>query len=1063
MRVLIVIIILLISSVSFSQKVVSGKVVDGTSGEPLSYVNIWSPDHSVSSSDSNGFFTIQIQDSINSLEFSYLSYSTKRIELNGKNNIEVEMFPSSFTLDELVVTAIGIKREATELGYSVEKLQEKDLSYVPTSNLLDNLSGKLAGIQVVGGATGIGSSSKITIRGESSFSNNNPLFVIDGIPINNSTIFNTTSEEAAGFQEIDFGNGAMNIHPQDIESVNVLKGPGASALYGARAANGVIIIETKSGQGRSDFSVSLTNSFSIERPFQLPRFQNQYGQGNSGEFRFEDGLGGGVNDLITYSWGPRLDEGILIEQFDSPVYLDDGTIVRGGDLALYTNEEITPTPFISHPDNLQNFYQYGFTNNNHIAISNSFERGAFRLAIGNTNNKSIIPGVNLDRNNITQNFTFMPFEKTTVSTSGSYIRTSSDNRPSNGYGSENVNYSLVAWGPRSLNIESLRDYWQPGLKNVEQFSFNYTYFDNPYFILHENRNSFVRDRLFGNIKISQELNEHFSISLLSGIDNSAELRKMRRAFSSNRFKNGAYGEHTVDFREVNHQFLINYRNNFQAIGLDVYAGANRMDQQAGTLQSTTLELAQPGIYSLNNAASPVQVDEYRFQKRINSVFGIAKLSWNNYLFLDVTARNDWSSALANPFTASNSSFFYPSASLSWILSRQFTLPQFLSYAKLRGSIAQVGNDTNPYQTSTAFEAQTPYNGQPTFGSQDFIANENLQPERTNAIEIGTDLRFVKDKIGVDITLYQANTSNQIIQLPLPISSGYSQQVVNGGTVQTRGIEIMLNGNLKVNNNLFWKSNIMFHRYSSQILDLPQSSGRLTLAYSRIYDSANQTVWFQVEEGGYIGDMYGTGYQKTEEGQFIVDGQGNLIADDELQKLGNYNPDFVIGWNNRIEYKNFNCSILLNWNQGGELVSRTLSLGAVGGQLEETAERPEEGFVIDGVVDVADEGDPVYIPNQKAISAESYYRQFYDRNHEINNVYDASFIKIRQASIGYLFKIKKKWPLEISIYGNNLFAWSEIPHFDPEQIAVQGNRLLQGVEDMSYATSKSFGIRTNVQF
>lgn len=440
------------------------------------------------------------------------------------------------------------------------------------------------------------------------------------------------------------------------------------------------------------------------------------------------------------------------------------------------------------------------------------------------------------------------------------------------------------------------------------------------------------------------------------------------------------------------------------------------------------------------------------------------------MYIDITARNDWSSALATPFSVSGTSFFYPSVSSSFILSNVVNLPTAISFAKIRASVAQVGNDTGPYQTSGAFVSQIPFNGQPTFSDQNFIPNANLRPEKTTSYELGTDIRFIKDRINLDFTYYNANTVDQIISLPIAISSGYNQQVVNGGKVNTQGVEIILGIVPIKTDNFKWNTTFNFAKNRSVIKDLPQEGGRLTLAYSRIYDSANQTVFFQVEKGGRIGDMYGTGYLKNDKGEFILTSAGNYIANNNLIKIGNYNPDFTLGWSNNFTFKNWNLGFLLDWRQGGEIVSRTRALGNVGGQLAETSYRPTEGIVAQGVINTGTTANPVYVPNTTAISAESYYRQYYDRNHEENNVYDASFLKLRQFSVGYSFKIKEGFVglkntavFNASIIGNNLFAFTQNPHFDPEQLAVQGNGFVSGVEDMSYASSRSIGFKLGVTF
>ena len=1067
MKHLVLVLTLFMINMVNAQETITGIVTD-TDGNTIPYVNILlSGTVTGSTTNENGFYTINVPNLSGEIEFSVLGFETQVVSINNRRTINITLNDSSEVLDEVVLTALGLKRETKELGYVVQSLDAKGVTEVKSVNFLDNLSGKLAGVTINQGATGVGSSSKITIRGEASFSNNNPLFIVDGVPINNNSVFNFTSEAAAGFQEIDFGNGAMEVNPDDIAEVSVLKGPSAAALYGTRASNGVIIIETKSGKNTKGLGVSYNTSFFVDSAFQLPDFQNEYGQGNSGEFAFVDGLGGGTNDLITYSWGPRLDVGNLIPQYDSPLTLADGTVVRGGDTALYNGNTITPTEFKSNPDNLKNFYETGTTLINNIAISNGFDKGNYRLSFTDLRSESIIPGVNLDRQTISTRLSFQPIDKIRINSSISYINSSSDNRPSNGYGSENANYSLVAWGPRSLNIENLKNYWQPGLEGIQQYSYNYTFFDNPYFILNENTNSFNRDRVFGNISASYDITKNLTASIRTGMDYSSELRQLKRAYSSNRFSNGGYAEHDVFYREVNTDFLLNYVNKFNDISVDVSLGGNRLDQKAFTSQSQTTSLAQPGIFRLSNAASPIEVFEFESNKRINSFYGLAKFGYKDFLFLDVTGRNDWSSALATPFSVDNTSFFYPSVSSSFILSEVVDLPKIISFAKLRASWAQVGNDTNPYQTTGAFVAQTPFNGQPTFSNSNTIANANLQPESTSSFEVGADVRLFGDQLRFDISYYNALTKDQIISLPIGISSGYTQQVVNGGEVRSKGVEIILGISPVISQNLKWNSTLNFSTNRSTVESLPQDEGRLTLAYSRIYDSQNQTVFLQAEEGGRVGDLYGTGYLKNDNGDFILTDEGRYIPDNELQKLGNYNPDFMLGFNNQFNYKNWNLGFLFDWRQGGIIVSRTRALGNVGGQLSETAFRPEAGIVPEGVVNTGTQENPVYTPNTVAVSAESYYRQFYDRNHEENNTYDASFLKLRQLSIGYTFENLKVFnqdaTLNLSLIGKNLFAITENPHFDPEQLAVQGQGFISGVEDMSYATTRSIGFKAGFNF
>jgi len=382
-------------------------------------------------------------------------------------------------------------------------------------------------------ANSVTPSSKLTAR-------NSPTSRPSTSWITYNTIINLTNEAAAGFQEVDFGNGAMEVNPADIESVSILKGASAAALYGTRAANGVVVITTKAGGKRDGLGISFSSSFTVDNPFQLPRFQNQFGQGQGGEFEFVDGLGAGVSDNITYSYGPQLDAGLNIPQFDSPLTLPDGRVVRGGDVAVHGGQDIPASPWVSNPDNVADFYETGTTAINSLAISGGGEFGSFRLSATDLRSDSYIPGVNLKRKNISGKFSFRPTDKLSVNANINYVNSNSDNRPGAGYGSENVGYSLVAWYPRQADTEALRDYWQPGLEGTQQYSFNYTFFDNPFFTLQENRNSFNRDRVYGNLSASYEFSPTLKATVRTGMDYSNELRQFRRNFSTNRFAQGQH-------------------------------------------------------------------------------------------------------------------------------------------------------------------------------------------------------------------------------------------------------------------------------------------------------------------------------------------------------------------------------------------------------------------------------------------------------------------------------------------------------------------------------------------
>jgi hypothetical protein len=399
------------------------------------------------------------------------------------------------------------------------------------------------------------------------------------------------------------------------------------------------------------------------------------------------------------------------------------------------------------------------------------------------------------------------------------------------------------------------------------------------------------------------------------------------------------------------------------------------------------------------------------------------------------------------------------------------MPDKVSFLQLRANWAQVGNDTDPYRTSSTFVAQTPFGGQPTFSEQAVLAASGLVPETTTSAEVGFDARFLDDRIGLDVTYYNQTTENQILSLPVPLSSGYRQQIVNGGKVSASGLEAVLSLRPVWNNKIKWTSRFNFSTNKATVEELPEGTDRFTLAFSRVYNSVNQTVFFIVEEGGEIGDIWGTGYLRNDAGDLVLNRSGGFIADNNLKKLGNANPDFILGFQNNVRIGNFDLSVLLDWRQGGEIVSRTLALAGVAGQLEETVNRPAEGFVIEGVQSTGTSDNLIYTQNTTPVSAESYYRSFYNRNHEENNVYDASYLKIREVSLTYRLGQRQLndtflnglGSLSISLIGRNLYAFSEIPHFDPEQFAIQGQNIIGGVEDIAYPSARSFGLNLGVEF
>ncbi len=1050
-----------------AQNTLVGRVTDAETGDPLVGATVLPGAGTAQGTvtDLDGRYSLALPAGTTQICVSYVGMARSRCEpFAGQTELDLEV-NTSVGLGEVVVTALGLQRQNAELGYALQEVDARQIADVTATNFLDNLAGQVAGVNVTTGATGVGSTSLVSIRGEASFSRNTPLYVVDGIPIDNRAILNVTTEASQGFQEVDFGNGAPEVSPFDVANVTVLKGPAAAALYGTRASNGVILINTKSGSRAQGLGISVNSQTTLDRPFRLPEFQNRYGQGRGGKFAYVDGLGGGVNDNITFSYGPELDQGFLTTQYDSPVTLADGTVVRAGDRRLYTTETPTPTPFVSHPDNVSDFYQTGVTTHNNVAISQGFDRGDMRLSFTDLRSDSYLPGVDFGRNNVAARLNFRPNDRIRLSTSLNYANSRSDNRPAGGYGSENLNYTLIAWLGRSTALEPLRDYWQPGFEGVQQFQFNTTFFDNPYFILNENRNSFNRDRVTGYLSAAFDLTDKLEFRVRTGIDRSNEGREFRRAYSTNRFARGAYAENAITFSEQNTDALLTYSDKVGDVNLAVSVGGNRLDQRAEFDQTQAEALTVPGVYRLTNSAIPLVTSGNLSERRINSAYGLVRAGFRESVFLDVTGRNDWSSALATSASADGTSFFYPSVGLSWIVSRDLDLPSVVSYFQLRASGAQVGNDTDPYRTGGTFLPSTPVNGAPTYTDQLQLPASGLRPERATAYEVGFDVRLFEERIGLDVTAYTQLNEDQILALPAPISSGYESRVVNGGSVRAEGIEAVINVRAVRRGDFRYDATINFNTAIARVVSLPDGKAT-TLAYARVYNTPGQTVFIIAEEGGRIGDMYGTGYLRNEAGQYVVNARGAFIADNTLRKLGNYNPDFQVGFTNRLAYRNFNLSALVDWRQGGEVVSRTQALAGYSGQLAITADRPAGGILVPGVMNFGTAEAPNYRPNTTPISAEDYYISYYNREHEEHNTLDATFVKLREVRLGYDFGTARlPWlqDASVALIGRNLAMWSPIKLFDPEQFAAQGQGFVRGVEDMSYPTPRSVGLSLSANF
>jgi len=1021
--------------------------------------------------DAEGHFSLSTASKDFTLQISSVGFERMEVEVtNGNLPARITMQESAEKLDEVVVTALGIRRERGSIASSIGKIDQAQLTDVPMTNMVNSMAGQVAGVQITNGSSGVGSSSRIIIRGENSLSSTNqPLFVVDGVPISNEQITSDLVNDGA-LQEVDYGNGGAELSPDDIESISILKGAGSAALYGARAANGVVLINTKRGKRMKGIGVTTSSSLTVETLLTLPQYQNEYGGGSNGQYAFQDGVGAGVNDGGISSYGPRLDQGQLIAQFDSPSVDVNGNPVRAGDVisrrfADGSFTEITPTPWVSRPDNVRDFFETGVTSQNNFAISSAGDNGSIRISYSNLRNKGILPNTGLDRDGGSVSIDQYLSDKLTFKAFANYINTRSDNRPNLGYGYENVMYGFN-WTGRQTNIASLKNYWQAGQVGQQHFDFNYLWLTNPYLTLYENTNSFNKNRILGNGALTYAITDKLSIQFRSGWDIYDDKREFRRAVSTNRNPFGSYREDLVRYKEQNSDLLISYDDNVGNVwGYSLSIGANRFDQKVDYQFSEASQLAIPGIYTLANSRTPLRGNSEEFQKRINSVYFTGNVSYKSFLFFDLNLRNDWSSTLPS----ANNSFAYYSAGLSYKLSETVNLPSVFTLMNLRLSAASVGNDTDPYQNVQNFLFNANYGSSFRVTNETVLKNANLKPERLNALEVGLETWLLNDRIQLDVSAYENTSVDQIISRPISNASGFSNFNINGGEVRTRGLEVAASATVLKTPSFTWNTSVNYSKFESVVTKLPEGVNQFVTGVAQVFGGSggSNAVFYIAQEGGRVGDMYGTGFEQVD-GQTLFNADGLPVQDNTLRLLGNYNPDFSMGFSNQFTYKGVTLNVLVDWRKGGTIVSRTRALGSTSGVLEETLVGRENGVIGEGVVNIGTSENPEYVPNTTSVPASQYYNNFFDRGNEASALYDASYVKLRQVSIYYDLPVK--WVksagfqyIKLGFIGSNLLLFTDNPHFDPELNGVQERSLTYGVEDMSYPSTRSFGISLKTQF
>lgn len=1071
LKIFTVIVALGISFYAHSQ--ITGKITDANDSSPISGVNIvvkGSGTGTISGSD--GRFSLQAK-SGDILEVSFVGYKREQVTIADQTEVTIALTEDATSLNEVVVTALGLKKEYKSLGYVTQSVTNQQITNSQDPNLINNLQGKVAGLTITNGGAGVGSTSRIVIRGVNSFnSSSQPLFVVDGVPINNETIFNNSVNNSANtgtWAEVDWGNGAAEFNAADAENITVLKSAAAAALYGTRAASGAIIITTKKADGdKGRMHVDFTSQNSLNTPLVMPRIQNQYGAGANGNppppYAYVNGAGSTENNIPNY--GPAFSPTTLVNQFDSPVLDASGKVIPGlqaADLVArgaYPGSTIQATPWVGHADNFKNFLQTGNTTINNLSLSSSTDKGSYRISFGNLSNKGIAPNTDLTRYQLSVRAESKLTDKLTANYYLGYINSGSGNRPNIGYGSESVMYTFfgVYGMPENINLESLKNkWWQTGQTGYQQFRY-WANHDNPYVTMFENTNSFKKNRLIGNTSLKYEFTPELNLMVRTGLDYYSDHRESHRVFSTVRFPTGGFRTDDVTYLENNTDFLLNYTKkpssnwNFNAS-----VGGNRFYQSSYYVRNIASSLITPGLYNFSNAAVQLPPLETKTEKIIYSLYGFGEVSYQNWIYLNLTARNDVSSTLPK----GKNSFVYPSASLSLVLSDKLELPKPISFLKLRVSDAQVGRDATPYSSANTYLTNAPFGTNALTTGNQALANNNLKPSTTTTQEYGMDIRFLNNRIGLDVAVFNSDTRNEIVSLPVPQSSGYASAYVNGGSINNKGIEFILSGSpLKSSRGINWDMTFNFTHYTGTVTALPD--GINTYQYFSVtqYDRYFRQIVYNAQVGQKLGNMYGNVFVRDPKGNIVYNKGIPTITSNSAGLLGNYNPTFILAWTNYLTYKDFNLSMVWDWHHGGSLYSYT-RLGLLqNGMSTETAYRPAGGIIGKGV---KSDGTP----NDVSVSPATYYLNYYNPSNNELFTYDASYLKLREMRFGYTFRrVIKNNPsatINLSLIGRNMLLFAPIKDVDPESLALRGGSILPGVEYNSFPSQRTYGFSFSLKY
>lgn len=1037
------------------QRTITGTVTDANDASGLPGASVTIKGTSTGTlTDANGGFSLDVNGESPVLVISFIGYVTQELPVGTSDKIAIALKQDAKILNEVVVTALGISREKRALGYAVQEVKGEALQTRPT-NALSALSGKVAGLQVVTSGGNMGGSSRVLLRGINSISGNNqPLYVIDGTPIDNADLNSAATSAGSGGKDV--GNMIQDLNPDDIENISVLKGPSAAALYGTRAANGVILITTKKGKENSKVNITLNTGVEFENIVRLPKRQQLYGGGFSSTFQ-KATINGTEYNIAEYavdeSWGPKLDGTPVLHWYN----LDPEN----------TAEYLKPQPWAYPKNDVHTFFETGVSNTNSLAVSGGNANSTYRISFTNKNVKGTVPNSSLKRNSI--NFSGSTTAgKFKFYNNFNYIKNQSTGRPWTGATNRNIILEAFQWGQVQVDYGKLKNYKRADGSQILWNRSGYQdtpageaakFIDNPYWSAYQSYLEENRDRFYGNVGVVYDVNSWLKLSGKVNADVYQYQYQDRIAVYSR--TQSQYQEYNNNFSEFNYELLASATKSWGDISLNVNAGGNIMSQRRRISDAVTQGgLIIPEYYNLKNASS-VLVNSNAYRKQISSIFGSFSLGWKSLLFLDGTLRNDWSSTLP----LNRNSFAYPSLTTSLILSELNGVKDisWLDFAKVRLGWAQVGNDTDPYQLQRAYEASQSFDGLPSYKLPAQLNNQFLKPEITSSWEAGLNIQALKNRVGLDITYYDNVSRNQIINIPVSSAFGYDSKVINAGKINNKGIEITLTGTPVRSNGFEWNSSLNWSRNRNKVIALAPGINTFQLA--------NSLVTLVAREGQPYGQILGNDFVYAADGQKVIKADGTYERAQQLTPLGSVLPKYLFGFQNSFTYKNFNLGFLVDGRVGGKFFSQTYKVAMYAGVLDKTAANNvrETGVVLDGVKGtVTYNADGTYqvtntTQNDTRITAQAWSRGEYS-GPTPQTIFDATFVKLREITFGYNLALNSKAVKQIyfGVYGRNLAnIYTASKYIDPEFTNGGGN--IQGLEGGNIPIPATYGLNVNVKF